>query len=213
LSFDCWYWKVGQGPDDSRPRNLSPSNKTANEKYWLLTGRNPNTTYYTPLRPEADDQTEWEQPSPNDTRFLFSFYGAQPGTEEYNEQDENGNYHKRWNLAPNKTMKIVVAVFPGDNKEDLKRTARWAKEIYGQAQDLVTVVLPDTFRTINPPEPHEIPTMYAEMVNDGISNKHYWDNRSEFSYDVKTVSTAVMGWQDPNSANIISGLDSDLGLI
>lgn len=209
LSFDCWYWKVGQGPDDSRPRNLSPSNKTANEKYWLLTGRNPNTTYYTPLRPEADDQTEWEQPSPNDTRFLFSFYGAQPGTEEYNEQDENGNYHKRWNLAPNKTMKIVVAVFPGDNKEDLKRTARWAKEIYGQAQDLVTVVLPDTFPHYNPPEPPEIPTMYAEMVNDGNQINIYWDNRSEFSYDVKTVSTAVMGWQDPNSANIISGLDSD----
>jgi len=209
LKFHCWYWRVGQGPDDSRPRNLSPSTRTANEKYWLLTGRNPNTSSYTPLRPEAADQTEWEQPTPNDTRFLFSFYGAQPGTAEYNETDEDGNYYKRWNLPPKKTMKIVVAVFPGDNKEDLKKSAGWAKEIYGEAQDLITVTQPDTFPHYNPPEPPEIPGLYAEMQDDGNRIDLYWDNRSEFSYDVKTVSTAVIGWQVPNSPNIISGLDSD----
>jgi len=37
----------------------------------------------------------------------------------------------------------------------------------------------------------------------------YWDNRSEFTYDVKTVSTAIMGWQFPGSSQYKPGLDSD----
>lgn len=209
LKFHCWYWKVGQGPDDSRPRNLNPTGSTANQKYWLLIGRNPDNSKYTALRPEADDQTEWEQPVPNDTRFLFSFYGAQPGTTEYNETDEFGNYYKRWNLAPNKTMKIVVALFPGDNKEDLKKSAGWAKEIYGAAQNLITVTQPDTFPHYTPPEPPDIPGLYAQIEDDGNRISLYWDNRSEFSYDVKTVSTGIIGWQDPYSAFLIPGLDSD----
>jgi len=208
LKFHCWYWKVGQGPDDSNPRDLSPSGPTANEKYWLLVGKNPNPSYYTPLRPDGNI-TEFEQPTANDTRFLFSFYGAQPGTADYDETDAFGNYHKRWNLAPGKTMKIVVAVFPGDNLQDLKRSARWAKEIYGQAQDLLTVVLPDTFPHYNPPEPPDIPGLYAELVNNGDRIDLYWDNRSEFSYDSKTVSTAITGWQEPHSAQLKPGLDSD----
>lgn len=212
LQFHCWYWRVGQGPDDRNPRTIAPNVKTANQKYWLLTGRNPDTAKYTPLRPEDPNVMEYEQPSPNDTRFLFSFYGAQPGTPEYNETDEFGNYYKRWNLAPGKTMKIVVAVFPGDNKEELKRTAAWAKTIYGEAQNLITVTQPDTFPHYNPPEPPEIPKMFAEMMEDPINGHSidvYWDNRSEFSYDFMNVPTAEIGWQNPNSPNLIHGIDSD----
>ncbi|HNZ07514.1 MAG TPA: hypothetical protein PKI63_06930 [Candidatus Cloacimonadota bacterium] len=202
LRFHCWYWKVGDGPDDGNPYNLSPAPaRTANEKYWLLTGRNPNETKFQPLRPEQDDITEYVQPSPNDTRFLFSFYGDMQGLT--NPSDAS------WNLAPGRTMKIVVAVFPGDNKEDLKRTARWAKEIYGDAQTLVNVVLPDTFPHYNPPEPPEIPKMFAEMMDDGSRIDVYWDNRSEFSEDTKTVSSAVIGWQNPASPAFLPTLDSD----
>ncbi|MFO8145669.1 MAG: hypothetical protein R6T89_08080 [Candidatus Syntrophosphaera sp.] len=202
LQFHCWYWKVGDGPDDFNPYsfNFSPR-RTANEKYWLLTGINPNETKFAPLRPEQDDITEYEQPSPNDTRFLFSFYGDMEGYE--NPSDAS------WNLAPGKTMKIVIAVFPGDDKEDLKRTARWAKEIYGDAQTLTTVVLPDTFPHYNPPEPPEIPKLYAEMVENGDRIDLYWDNRSEFSRDTKTVSSAILGWQNPSSSQYLPGLDSD----
>lgn len=212
LLFSCWYWKVGDGPDDFTPQSLSLGSKnTANEKYWLLTGRNPNpgsATKYQILRGgPSGDQPEYEQPSANDTRYLFAFYGAQPGSTDYSDPA------KRWNLAPGKTMKIVIAVFPGDNLEDLKRSARWAKEIYGVAQTLTTVVLPDTFPHYNPPEPPEIPKLHAELVEDGNRIDLYWDNRSEFSYDVKTVSTAVMGWQDPNNAAFIPGLDSDPNFI
>jgi hypothetical protein len=200
LQFHCWYWKVGDGPDDSNPYsfNYSPQ-RTANEKYWLLTGRNPNETKFTPLRPE-DEQSEYEQPSPNDTRFLFSFYGDMQGLASATENS--------WNLSPGKTMKIVVAVFPGDTHEDLKASASWAKVIYGDAQTLNTVVLPDTFPHYNPPEPPEIPQLYAELKDNGDRIDLYWDNRSEFSFDTKTVISADIGWQNPN--NVLNpGLDSD----
>ncbi len=209
LRFHCWYWKGDDGPDDYNPYSFSYApRRTANEKYWLLTGRNPDETRYQPLRPDQDDLTEFVQPSPTDTRFLFSFYGAQPGTAAYDET-ENGVYTKRWNLAPGRTMKIVVAIFPGDSKEDLKRTARWAKEIYGDAQTLVNVVLPDTFPHYNPPEPPTIPKLYAELADDGNRIDLFWDNRSEFSYDFKTVSTGIIGWQDPDSPAYKPQLDSD----
>ncbi len=200
LQFHCWYWKVGDGPDDSDQTDLdyAPA-RTANEKYWLLTGRNPAEDKYTPLRPEDPSVTEYEQVDDNDTRFLFSFYGDMKGYTAATEES--------WNLAPGRTMKIVVAVFPGDDQEDLKKSARWAKEIYGQAQTLVNVVLPDTFPHYDPPEPPEIPKVFAELTDNGNAIDVYWDNRSEFSYDTKTVSSAVMGWQYPPAP--LPGLDSD----
>ena len=209
LRFHCWYWEGHNGPIDSNPLsfNYAPR-RTANEKYWLLTGRNADEARFLPLRPEQDDLMEYVQPAPADTRFLFAFYGAQPGTPEYNEM-QDGAYYKRWNLAPGRTMKIVVGIFPGEGKEELKRTARWAKDIYGQAQTLVTVVLPDTFPHYNPPEPPAIPRLFAEMRDDGTRLDLYWDNRSEFSYDPKTVSSAVIGWQNPANPAYLPGLDSD----
>jgi len=202
LQFHCWYWKVGNGPKDTDPLNLNYApKKTANEKYWLLTGRNPDETKFDPLRPEQIDQMEFEETVPKDTRFLFAFYGDQNGVTAPTENS--------WNLAPGRTMKIVVAVFPGDNLEDLKSTATFAKMIYGQAQTLNTVVLPDTFPHYSPPEPPDIPKLFAEMTNDGSRIELYWDNRSEFSYDTMTVSSSVIGWQDPNSPFLIPGIDSD----
>ncbi|MCB5258361.1 MAG: hypothetical protein WC179_00435 [Candidatus Cloacimonadaceae bacterium] len=202
LQFHCWYWKVGDGPNDTDAYNLEyKPRKTANEKYWLLTGRNPDENKYTPLRPEQPDQTEFEETVPKDTRFLFSFYGDQQGLDAPTENS--------WNLAPGRTMKIVVAVFPGDNKENLKSTATFAKLIYGQAQTLNTVVLPDTFPHYTPPEPPDIPKLFAEMTDDGSCIDLYWDNRSEFSYDTMTVNSSVIGWQNPNSSFLISGIDSD----
>ncbi|MDD4224101.1 MAG: hypothetical protein PHD87_05905 [Candidatus Cloacimonetes bacterium] len=209
LRFHCWYWSGVSGPDDRDPISFNYAPKvTANEKYWLLTGRNPNPNFFQPLRPEQLEVMEYVQPTPTDTRFLFAFYGAQPGSAEYNEV-QNGVYHKRWNLAPGKTMKIVVALFPGETMDELKRTARWAKEIYGRAQDLVTVVLPDTFPHYSPPEPPAIPRLYAEIAAGGNQIDLYWDNRSEFSYDPMTVSSNEIGWQDPSHPNYIPGLDSD----
>ena len=202
LQFHCWYWKVGNGPSDTNPLSLNYSpKKTANEKYWLLTGKNPDESKFDPLRPEQPDQMQFEETVPKDTRFLFAFYGDQQGA--------TAPTVNSWNLAPGRTMKIVVAVFPGDNLEDLKSTATFAKMIYGQAQTLDTVILPDTFPHYTPPEPPDIPKLLAEMTDDGSRIELYWDNRSEFSYDIMTVNSSVIGWQDPNSPYLIPGIDSD----
>ncbi|PKN73600.1 MAG: hypothetical protein CVU50_02475 [Candidatus Cloacimonetes bacterium HGW-Cloacimonetes-3] len=207
LKFHCWYWVVGKGPNDEDPLDRATTNKTANEKYWLLTGRNPNNDNYKALRPELDSETEYVQPSANDTRFLFAFYGNPTGSDA-----AIANPETVWNLEPGKTMKIVVAVFPGDTLPELKRSAAWAKEIYGQAQDLLSVVKPDIFTHYDPPEPPEIPKLYAEIAEDGdFRIDLYWDNRSEFYQDVKTVPSAVIGWQFPETPRV-SGLDSDPNL-
>lgn len=204
LEFACWYWKVGDGPDDFQPlryTNLG-SRKTANEKYWLLTGRNPNAQKFQSLRKTEDESADpvYIQPDPVDTRFLFAFYGAQPGHPDYEDP------RKRWDLAPMKTMKIVIAVFPGDTIDDLKASALWAKQIYGKAQTLETVVLPDTFPHYEPPEPPEFPRMYSELKehqSNVISADIFWDNRSEFSIDYITVQRSELGW------NTRTGFDSD----
>ncbi len=206
LGYACWYWKVGNGPDDNSPLSLTPSpKKTANEKYWLLTGRNPDETKFTTLR--KTDQPDFTQPDAVDTRYLFAFYGAQPADSSYT------NIEKRWNLPPEKTMKIVIAIFPGMSIEELKNSAAWAKKIYGDPQKLTNVTKPDIVSHYNPPLPPTIPAMYSALtnVNDptcGDENKGddvtvFWDNRSEFFIDQITVSKEQYGW------NSRPGLDSD----
>ena len=215
LEFACWTWDSGDGPDDLDPLDINPST-TANEKYWLLTNyRNPNEDKYTSLRQFPNAQI-----TGLDTRYLFGFYGAQehtgdtdlPGDEgygvaDYLETDDEGNYFKRWNLAPGKTMKIVIAVFPGDNLLSLKQTSIHAKDTYGEAQNLITVIEPDTFIHYIPPEPPEIPMMFAELVNNGNAIDVYWDNRSEIdNIDTKTVKPQQIGWQS-NTLGIDSSID------
>jgi hypothetical protein len=195
LVFSCWYWERGRGPNDFDPlnHNLPPGRRTANEKYWLMTGRNPDSDKYQPLRrPDLIDPLFIQDTQPMDTRFLFAFYGDMKGYYE----EERTEYS--WNLHPGQTMKIVVAVFPGDTIEDLKTTARHAKAIYGEAQNLLTVTLPDIFPHYEPPEPPIFPRMYAEMVEpvpNQIDIDVYWDNRSEFSMNYILVERNEIGWR------------------
>lgn len=210
LEFACWFWEVGKGPSDGTPLNywnVSSSTKTMNEKYWLLVGKNPNTTNFESLR-----KTEAENPDPlfiqaeaKDTRYLFAFYGAQPGSTEYT------NLANRWNLAPKKTMKIVIAVFPGETIEDLRESASWAKTVYGEAQNLVTVTQPDTVSHYNPPEPPQFPKAYYELKDIGNNRNScmiYWDNRSEFSVDYITVKDEQTGWNTkPGFDSNFNGVD------
>ncbi|MCK4655195.1 MAG: hypothetical protein KAU01_12205, partial [Candidatus Cloacimonetes bacterium] len=194
LEFACWYWNRGDGPDDTDPRNPN-TRPTANQKYWLLTGRNPDDTKYISLRDEPQSQIN----DPDDTRYLFAFYGDMQGMDDPTEGS--------WNLAPGKTMKIVIAVFPGESVLELKTQALWAKNIYGIAQNLQTVILPDTFMHYDAPEPPEIPNMYAELINDGIAIDLFWDNRSQMdNQDYKTIPDEDIGWQEDNS-NIDSHID------
>ena len=217
LEFACWTWSVGQGPDDLDALDLNPTSGYSNEKYWLLTNNTePFDDVYISLKDYPDYQLE-NYDNGTDTRYLFGFYGAQPGTDEYDETNEQGEYYKRWNLEPGKTMKIVIAVFPGNTVEELKRQSVWAKDIYGQPQTLTTVVQPDTFPHYEAPEPPEIPNMYAELVDRDGSNKvnriHvYWDNRSEKMKRIaKNVNDEETGWQDikPHLDSYIGNYDAD----
>jgi hypothetical protein len=194
LEFACWYWERGKGPDDFKPQDYEGigTRKTANEKYWLMTGRNPDEAKYKTLRqdPLTHPDPMFIHPETFDTRFLFAFYGDMNG---YDAPTDHS-----WNLKPGQTMKIVVAVFPGDTLEDLKTTARHAKAIYGQAQDLLTVTLPDTFPHYEPPEPPIFPKMYSELVEpfpNQIDIEVYWDNRSEFSINYLLVERNEIGWR------------------
>lgn len=74
----AWYWRLGDGPDDSDARsfNYAPQ-RTCNEKYWLLTGRNANDTKYVSLIPQQPE-SQYELPAPHETRYLNSVYGPQP---------------------------------------------------------------------------------------------------------------------------------------
>ena len=215
LEFACWTWDSGDGPDDWDPLNLNPSGSpTANEKYWLLTNLdNPNENKYTSLRDFPNTQVN---SGGLDTRYLFGFYGAQEhtgdsddnGLADYMETDEFGNYYKRWNLAPGNTMKIVIAVFPGDDILSLMQTSIHAMDTYGEAQNLVTVTQPDTFIHYVPPEPPEIPMMFASLIDDGKNIKVYWDNRSQMdNVDTKTVKPQQIGWQQTDT---LATLDSHL---
>jgi len=117
LEFACWTWDVGHGPDDFDPLDYSgTTNATANEKYWLMTDRNPDDTDYTSLRDFPNTQVG----NPFDTRYLFAFYGDMQGMS----NPTSGS----WNLGPGRTMKIVIAVFPGDNLQELMGQSEWAKE-------------------------------------------------------------------------------------
>lgn len=217
LEFACWTWDVGYGPDDWQPHHYTTtSNLTANEKYWLITGRNPDEAAVIDLRANPNAQIE-SDPNGTDTRYLFGFYGAQshtgdtdePGEEGYGIDDyleiRDGVYFKRWNLPPGRTMKIVIAVFPGDTIFELKQTAGFAKFIYGQAQTLTTVVEPDIFPHYQAPEPPDYPNMYAGLINDGNALDLYWDNISEYTVDMDFVPSRDVGWQDINP-----GIDSDV---
>lgn len=196
LVFSCWCYDLDHtGPNDWQPLNYATI-PTANEKYWLLTGRNPNEEFFIDIREDPDYQIN-NFPGGTDTRYLFAFYGAQPGTPEFDDPEN------RWNLPPGRTMKIVIAVFPGDSIVELKRTAEFAKSIYGEAQTLTTVVLPDTFLHYQAPEPPDYPNMYAGLINDGDAIELYWDNISEFTTDIGNVPQSVVGWQIE-----IPGIDS-----
>jgi len=189
LEFACWTWSVGNGPDDFDPLDYFTvgSRKTANQKYWLMTDRNPDDSKYTSLRDFPNTQVG----NPTDTRYLFAFYGDMQGM---------GNPTSgSWNLGPGRTMKIVIAVFPGQTIPELMGQSEWAKEIYENPQQLTTVTLPDTNIHYVAPEPPKIPKMFAELVDNGNNIDIYWNNRSELdNVDTKTVTRGQVGWQNIN---------------
>ena len=187
LDFACWTWKRGDGPHDGDPNTQD----NRNQKYWLLTDRNPDDNKFTSLR----DEPETQESDPCDTRFLFGFCGNMKGLTEPDTAS--------WNLAPYETMKIVIGIFPGESPEEIKRTSEWSKIIYGEAQTLTTVILPDTFKHYEAPGPPDYPKMTCQQSEDGDSVFVYWDNRSEFTVDRMNVTKGAIGWQEETGNNFL----------
>ena len=70
--------------DPQKYWNLGNKN-TANEKYWLLIGKQPNDSKYAPLRipPQSEGESyTYIQDEAKDTRYLFAFYGHGTGISE-----------------------------------------------------------------------------------------------------------------------------------
>ena len=115
----AWYWKLGDGPDDNYPLSFNfVPRRTANEKYYLSTGRNPNDTKFQLLRLENPAIMEYEQPAGNDTRFLNVLYGNIPTA-------ANSNPTGRLQLAPGASLTYYSVLFVGDTMEAVRNRAAW----------------------------------------------------------------------------------------
>lgn len=116
----CWFWRVGDGPDDWHPTQLHPQyspRQTPNEKYWLSSGRNPNYNKFISMIPQGGE-TEYEQPLPNDTRFLNVIHAAQPTSAD---PEPEGRFH----LQPGEAFFFYSIMFVGDSIDDLKQASQF----------------------------------------------------------------------------------------
>jgi Secretion system C-terminal sorting domain len=139
--FTCWAWEVGDGPDDFDPLEID-AYPTANEKYWLMTNyANPHQGDYISLREFPNGQVAGNG---CDTRFMYSVYGAMPhtgdmdenGILDYLETDDQGDYYKRYDLAPLETVDITAVLFIGENDYELEQTCEEAVAFYNSDFDL-----------------------------------------------------------------------------
>lgn len=126
----AWYWAVGHGPDDSDPLNPNPYQLTANEKYWLATGRNPDVNSILSLCPQGS--TEYEQPVANDTRFLNTLYGNQP-------TPSNPNPTGRLAILPGEHITYFSVVFCAQSIPELKNLSVCAEQFIDSGLDVGNV--------------------------------------------------------------------------
>ncbi len=129
---NCWYWHIGDGPDDFHPLDLYPDygvRQTPNEKHWLLTGRNPNYTQFLPLRPLDPNVPEYEQPQPCDTRFLNALCGNIP-------TPADPNPAGRWHLAPGASLSWYSIHFAAPDLISLKQLSQFSENFIASSFDL-----------------------------------------------------------------------------
>ena len=100
------------GPDDWHPlQYFGTMNITANEKYWLLTGRNPDPDYAVSIKDDPVYQMI-NYPYGTDTRFLSTVYGDMQG---YSNPTPNS-----LNLEPGQIYEFYTLLFLGESIYELK---------------------------------------------------------------------------------------------
>ncbi len=175
----AWYWHVGQGPDDRNPHNLQPTNQTANEKYWLCTGRNPNSNSYQPLRPDNPDILEYEQPAPNDTRFLSTLYGNIPTPQQ---PDPAG----RLNLGPMQSLVYYSIYYTGDSIDDLKSRSQAIETFVASGFNLGDITGSTCIPYLFEPE-----AVYPDAIN---LRWQSYTNPGSFSVYIKEYDSPASSW-------------------
>lgn len=114
----AWAWDLGFSPNDNEPRALAQTNRqTANEKYWLMTGRNPRPNTLFPLRSQDANIPVQEQPYNCDTRFLNVIHGSQPSA-------QNPDPVGRLNLAPGDSLTYYSVYFVGEGRQEMREIAQ-----------------------------------------------------------------------------------------
>ncbi|MCD4829169.1 MAG: T9SS type A sorting domain-containing protein [Candidatus Cloacimonetes bacterium] len=98
-----WTWVRGDGPDDEDPLDITPNGPTANEKYWLMTGLNPD--------PDDIFSLPVQQPLDGDIRFLTGYHGDQQGID--NPSDES------LILEPNESVTFKTVLVMGASPDEL----------------------------------------------------------------------------------------------
>jgi hypothetical protein len=190
LNHAAWFWRVGDGPDDSDPYLLQPHFSpriTANEKYWLMKGKNPNTTKYLNLRP--DGLSDYEQQSPTDTRFMLSYYGAQPDTPQYSE------FQNRLFIAPNSEIVVYVSIIANESLAQLKETSQAVENL-----------IDDNINIQVDPNSTSIPLLQdlqQTMINTVNLNWFSYTNPNHFEMMYKLADAPASTWQSismPGSA-------------
>jgi FlgD Ig-like domain len=191
--IECWCWTVGDGPGDPDPIYLGfPS---SNEKYWLMTGWNPDSNKYQSLEDDPNAQVN----DPNDTRFLYSIYGDQNG---FNNPTVNS-----FNLLPQDSFTFYTLIALDNELTGLEVRVQKAEELLANNFDYTTFIgLPS------------IPYLSsAEEIINTTSAKVCWKLMSdpdEFQVCYKKADAPASTWQyDVVDAAlgeyIIEGLEAD----
>ncbi len=106
LNYDCFSWGVGDGPEDEDPYYFNPiQTSCTNEKYKIQNGDNgfdgpDEDNRFISLRDFPNAQTD----EPNDTRFLYTFFGDQQGYD--NQSEESFNLE----AGESETLYLIIAV-------------------------------------------------------------------------------------------------------
>jgi len=132
-----WFWRIGDGPDDTRPTiHWELTKRTANEKYWLMSGLNANPPYYYDIRNQAFNSTDqtFLHNQPEDCRFMNSVYGPKPGDPEYSDVSQ------RWNLAPGQYVDYYSVIMLANDIVSLKNTDNLVRNIVNNHFDPNTLL-------------------------------------------------------------------------
>ena len=183
--FSCWTWSVGYGPDDFDPLDYFNvgSRITANQKYWLMTDRNPDDSKYTSLRDFPNTQIG----NPVDTRFLYSICGDMQG---FTSPTENSI-----NIPPGEFFDFYSVIMMGNSVDNLELKSDMVEDFYDSGFDY------SAFGNL-PSIPYLIE---LENIGDGRSIKAKWDILSladELRLYYKEIEAPAYTWEyeqvDPN---------------